>query len=938
MFSVVIALGLLLGFSLSVGFKSTMTGKTSDKTTALTATASATRTTTSTDNPPSCSQVMVERRIPRAIAIDAENNLYVTNEFSERTRDWGRKLRNVSHHGILKFTKDGKVSTVAADSRGIAVDKAGNLYATDAGRSRILKITPKGKISTVAGNGKVGHVDGPRSTAQFSDLGGIAIDATGNLYVTDVNRIRKVTPKGEVSTLAGDDKEGFADGTGTAARFRHPADIAIDKAGNLYVTDTANYNIRKITQKGVVTTFAGSSTMDRYDRTEFGYIDGQGNAARFYEPYGIAIDAAGNLYVADATIRRIRKVTPEGVVSTFAGSGYPEEYDPEYIASYYHPEVSRIVVPRGVEIDGARDVAQFEQPYGITIDARGNLYVTDGNNPRIRKVTPTGEVSTLTSLGKDGRYAREALPKGKVSTFVGSGKHGLVDSRPVGTAKDKAGNLYTADSSNHRILKTSPGGEVSTFAGNGERGFADGVGSAAQFALPSGIAIDKAGNLYVTDYGNNRIRKVTPAGEVSTLVGSDTAKNVGSIEDGVRFYWPYGITIDKADNLYVTVPERILKVTLKGEVSAIAGGSERGFADGVGSAAQFGELSQSIVMDAAGNLYVADRTNHRIRKISPTGEVSTLAGDGKKGFADGQGSAARFAWPSVITMDAAGNLYVTDAENSRTRKITPAGMVSTTADSAQFYEPDGIAIDKAGNLYVADSGNHRIRKVSPAGEVSTFAGKGDEGFADGAGSAAQFSSPSGIVIDAVGNLYVADSGNHRIRKVSPAGEVSTYAGKGEAGFSDGTGSAAQFGSLSGIAIDTAGNLYVADSLYSHPGRSHRIRKVTPAGIVTTLAGSREGFFDGVGADAQFRFPNGIAIDAVGNLYVTESGIHRTGGGNHSIRKITPTGEVSTLVDGEEIDEDSVVIERLFIPKGIAIDAAGNLYVTDCARIHKIVIE
>ncbi|MDR2208258.1 MAG: SMP-30/gluconolactonase/LRE family protein, partial [Azoarcus sp.] len=218
-------------------------------------------------------------------------------------------------------------------------------------------------------------------------------------------------------------------------------------------------------------------------------------------------------------------------------------------------------------------------------------------------------------------------------------------------------------------------------------------------------------------------------------------------------------------------------------VSTFAGG-ENYFADGIGSAARFNSPSD-ITIGAAGNLYVADTKNDRIRKITPTGEVSTLAG-GEEGFADGIGSDAKFDSPSGIAIDAAGNLYVVDTGNDRIRKITPAGEVSTLAGSeegfadgvgsdARFYGPASIASDAAGNLYVAGSGNNRIRKITPAGEVSTFAG-GKEGFADGIGSTAKFSYPSGIASDAAGNLYVADIGNERIRKITPAGEVSTFAG------------------------------------------------------------------------------------------------------------------------------------------------------------------
>ena len=314
-----------------------------------------------------------------------------------------------------------------------------------------------------------------------------------------------------------------------------------------------------------------------------------------------------------------------------------------------------------------------------------------------------------------------------------------------------------------------------------------------------------------------------------------------------------------------------------------------GFADGPGNTARF-DCPIGITIDTAGNLYVADSYNDSIRKVTPEGEVSTLAGD-ERGFADGQGSDAMFWRPHGITIDAAGNLYVADTNNSRIRKVTIHGEVSTLAggedgfsdgsgSAARFYIPDGIAMDATGNLYVADTYNHRIRKVTLKGEVSTLAGSGEEGFADGQGNTAVFNHPRGIAIDVAGNLYVADFWNHRIRKITIKGEVSTLAGSGEIGVADGKGSTAQFNGPEGIAIDAAGNLYVTDS------RSNRIRMVTPEGEVSTLAGSDStdpdgevgGFADGEGSVAKFDSPSGIAIDAAGNLYVTDSD-------NYRIRKI-----------------------------------------------------
>jgi len=590
---------------------------------------------------------------------------------------------------------DGPGSTAKLGSPvGIAVDASGNLYVADALNHRIRKITPEGEVSTFAGSGGTGekgggYADGPGSEAKFNEPSNITIDAAGNLYVVDDggrdngnfhHRIRKITPKGEVSTLVG------------GRAFYKVSGIAADATGNLYVTDSLNHCIYKVTPKGKVSKFAGKENLGR---KRGDHVDGPGNTAEFFEPSGIAIDAAGNLYVADMWNHRIRKVTPKGQVSTLAGSG----------RSFYGG---------GGYADGPGKTAKFRRPFGMTIDAAGNLYVVDHGNHRIRKITPEGKVSTLAGSGKSGFSGGGYVDgPGNVAKF----------NEPASIAIDASGNLYVAESP--YIRKVTPQGEVSTFAGT-ESSVADGPGSEAEFEWPSGLAIDTAGNLYVADSESNRIRKVTPEGEVSTL--------------------------------------------------ALREKRESGYADDTESAAEF-DGPTDIAIDKAGNLYVTDKWNNRIRKVTPQGEVSTFAGSGREGYADGKGSVAKFMQPSGIAIDAAGNLYVADTRNNCIRKVTPKGEVSTFVGNSAWkghrgyayglFQPSSLAIDASDNLYVADEGANLILKITPKGKISTFADNNAvrRGYADGKGSAAKFDEPSGLAIDAAGNLYVADSRNNRIRKL-----------------------------------------------------------------------------------------------------------------------------------------------------------------------------
>jgi hypothetical protein len=305
-----------------------------------------------------------------------------------------------------------------------------------------------------------------------------------------------------------------------------------------------------------------------------------------------------------------------------------------------------------------------------------------------------------------------------------------------------------------------------------------------------------------------------------------------------------------------------------------------------------------VAVDGSGNTYVADQVNNRIRKITAAGVVTTLAGSGTAGFADGTGAAAKFNKPFGVAVDGAGTVYVADQVNHRIRKVTPAGVVTTLAGSgaqnfadgtgtaAQFSNPAGVAVDGAGTVYVADGSNNRIRKITPAGVVTTLAGSGTAGSANGTGTAAQFNYPAGVALDGSGTVYVGDYNSHRIRKITPAGVVTTLAGSGTAGFADATGTAAQFNGPAAVAVDGAGNVYVGDEL------NHRIRKVTPAGVVTTLAGSGNGvgtggFADGTGTAAKFSNPAGVAVDGSGTVYAADAR-------NQRIRKITPTGAATTF--------------------------------------------
>ena len=649
------------------------------------------------------------------------------------------------------------------------------------------------------------------------------------------------------------------DGTARDARFNAPNAAAFDASGNLYIADTQNHTIRKMTPSGAVTTLAGLAGIK-------GSRDGLGSAARFYLPYGVAVNASGNVYVADQRNHTIRKITPSGLVTTLAGQAGSSG-----------------------AADGTGGAARFYDPSGVATDVSGSIYVADNFNATIRKITQAGVVTTLAgSAGQSGHVDG----KGAEARFY----------HPGAVATDASGNVYVAEDS--MIRKITPQGVVTSLAGDSMgHGNRDGTGSAASFNYPSGIALDSAGNVYVADTDGGTIRRVTPAGVVTTLAGSEAFGSVDGTGSAATFARPTGVAVDPAGNVIVTEEGSVLRrVTPTGVVTTIAGlANAYGNVDGKGLNARF-YLPVGVATDRLGNVYVADAYASTIRKITPAGEVSTLAGlETVKGTADGQGSAARFNAPWSVAVDGAGNVYVADMNNHTIRRITSSGAVTTlaglagsygsadgTGSAARFYGPAGVATDGSGNVYVADSGNDTIRRVTPSGVVTTLAGlAGSYESADGTGSAARFRNPQGVATDATGNVYVADTNNHTIRRITSSGAVTTLAGAPRSqGRTDGAANEARFNYPYGLAVDAGGNVWVADT------SNDTVRKITPGGVVTTEAGVAEvaGSADGSGVSARFYFPTAIAFAPSGLLYLADLR-------NAAIRIGAPV----TLLDGATID-------------------------------------
>ena len=401
--------------------------------------------------------------------------------------------------------------------------------------------------------------------------------------------------------------------------------------------------------------------------------------------------------------------------------------------------------------------------------------------------------------------------------------------------------------------QTSTDWRISTFAGGGS---GDG-GPAVQAALddPVSVAVDSAGNVYVADVGNHRVRRIDTAAAISTFAG--TGKDGFSGDSGpateAQLSYPISVAVDAAGNVYVAgFGYRVRRIDTAGVISTFAGTGEEGFSGDGGPAteAQFypgHDQFLSVATDAAGNVYVTDPENQRVRRIDTAGMISTFAGTGEEGFSGDGGPAteAQLSYPVGVAVDSAGNVYVADVVNLRVRRIDTAGVISTFAGTgeegfsgdsgpateAQLSYPISVAVDAAGNVYVAGYESSRVRRIDTAGVISTFAGTGEEGFSGDGGPATEAQFYTGndgflsVTTDATGNVYVADAGNLRVRRIDTSGVISTIAGTGEAGFSGDGGPAteARLSGPEGVAVDAAGNVYIADT------GNHRIRILTPAG-------------------------------------------------------------------------------------------------------------
>ena len=795
-------------------------------------------------------------------------------------------------------------------------------------------------VSTFAGTGGSGTSNGPATLATFTSPQGIAINSQNAIFVTDAGRVREIQ-SGSVTTLAGGGTSANPDGLGGSAYFGAPAGIAVNPVdGSLIVADQTLNKIRHITLAGLVSTIAGTGSA--------GGNNGGGTVATFSSPTGVAIDTSGNIYISETTGSRIRKIV-------FAGG------DPTQAANYTVSTVTGTGAVGGT--DGPNGVATFHAPYEIALDGNGGLYVADSGNNRIRLVdVHSGAVTTIAGTGA----GSDVDGNGAAATF--SSPRGITWSN---------GALFVAEATGEviRQISLTPGGApssssswtVQTLAGMaGAPGSLNGAGNTAFFTSPVMLAASPGGSLFIADSANHLIRRVTPStgnfpigsptfsnsGALVTLTNPDgTEPDQGSGEQPYLIYpgqlasnatsparlWSFAVPNGVTEFTFSVTVVASTQVTAvldsvnDGTNPAIGGapdvyvrtiaGNWRvfGHANGPAATATF-QGSDRTAIDAAGDIFVSDQSNNEIRRISPSGNVTLVAGSTTAGSSNGVGNVARFSQPIgiAVTPDG-GTIFVADLINHEIRCVellgsdptiagnwtvstiigngSPGGnyTVDTPGNLATLYEPAGLAYNPASHvLYFSEYMGNRIREAILEGPdptnaanwtVSLVAGdasqiNGNHGTTNGAGTSSLFYQPSDVAIDSGGNIYVADVFNNLIRKITSGNIVSTIAGNGTGGFADGPAANAEFNEPVDVAVDGAGDVFIAD-LYNY-----KIRELSPAGLVTTVAG--------VGYAAYANGPANVAVIVPETVSLEPDGTLIVGDYNADIRSISRSFSNSTV--------------------------------------------
>lgn len=1018
---------------------------------------------------------------PSGVAADAQGNIYIADSGNH-------VIRKISPNGIItRFAGTGAAGGTTTDGMqalatalnypmAVAAGSAGFVYIANTFADTVLRVSPGGQVQRIAGGGAASANDGddgPATGAVLRRPVSLAVNAAGDIFIAEGNRIRRIR-NGIISTFAGARIAGDTGDGGPANRalLNYPNGVHADASGLVYIADTGNNLVRRVDPSGVITTVAGTREVP----------DGKLLSDILLRSIGgMAVHSDGTLYFSNADNSRIQRLSRDGRVFVHAGSGFGFAGD-----------------------SGPAARARFNTPLGLAFDSRGNLFVADSLNHRVRRIDPAGVVTTVAGTGEAG--------------FSGDGGQASRAqlSRPTSVSVDKSGAIYISDADNFRIRKVAPDGVITTIAGNGQRGTSGDWGKATDARLysPTKVVVSDSGAVYVADAGDSRVRRIRPDGIITPFAGGAGAYGINGWGEydsinaqSAGLHGMKGLAVDAAGNVFLAagfVYGNVFVVDPNGGIVDIAGQYRQGeaflewdrrtFDDGLVVARGYSLpiLSEIAVDRASGSVFVFSPTLSRLFTLKPLGpakleligptQVSCVAGDSipvkaRLSLGDGRPLARQrvrfttsdglFQHPSTETTGSDGvavaqgravlcrsaDIYVRvlgiDTHRVRLYPMLPPAAPSTgaqgipipgPADTAKHLEkavrysistvnskpalgddgdaklatlaaPRGLAIGPGGDLYIADSLHHRVRKVSRDGVISTVAGTGVPGFSGDGGpaSSAMLNTPYSVAVAADGTLYIADRWNYRVRKVVPDGTISTVAGVGEPGEDadkDKPAASARIGPPLWLALSEDGSLYFTSTgtwtRWSHTWtvdgagilRLHRqyegpiiaagprntvyiadtrggqlagtVRKTTAGyydleaqfsdvapylssfavgkdGRVyacehnrvrvgsagsgpATIAGSahKSGFAGdgGPAAEALLSDPEGIAIHADGRIFISDTG-------NHRIRVILPDGRIETVAGGgHDAEGHSAVTIPLLNPSGLSADSSGGLWVSD----------
>jgi sugar lactone lactonase YvrE len=749
---------------------------------------------------------------PGGVALDSQGRLYIPDLDNNRIRlvDTNGVITTFAGTGAADFTGDGGMATNAAINypNAVTLGPNGELFIVDTGNNRVRVVNAQGIISTVAGNGIAGFSGdgGPATNASLHGPTAVALDAWGNLYIVDHNgnhRVRKVTAAGIISTVAGHGQAGFSGdgGPATNASLYYPSGVAVDSLGNIFICDRWNQRIRQVDLNGIISTIAGNGM------AAFSGDGGPATQASLNFPWGVTLDNAGNLYVGDCFNNRIREVlAAPGATLTLNNIGTNAAGNYDVVVTSPFGSVTSSVATLTIQGSRQATITVVAVPTsGGTVSGGGTFAI--GSQQQISATPTAGWTFTGWSDGNTQNPRTITVPSGGATytaDFIASPPT-IVLQPTNATATEGGSASFTVSASgtgpfsyqwqlNGTNLALGGTGNIVTVAGDGVSGFSGdgGLATSASLNMPLTATPDAFGNVFVSDQPNNRVRKISLAGVITTVVGTGAAafSGDGGPATNASLNNPVGVAVDGQGRLYITdgSNNRIRLVETNGLISTFAGNGTMAFSGDGGQATNAAlNLPAAVALGGNGEVFIVDSGNNRIRVVDAQGVISTVAGNGQAGFSGDGGPAtnASLHGPTGIALDAWGNLYIADHNgNHRIRKVTAAGIISTVAGNGQagfsgdggpatnasLFYPSSVAVDSLGNLFICDRFNQRIREVEGNGIISTVAGNGNQSYSGDGGPALQasFYYPWGVALDSAGNLYIADEYNNRIREVLAA--------------------------------------------------------------------------------------------------------------------------------------------------------------------------